>query len=315
MPKTFSKQYFATASGAFNSVASFNFCTKCHSHFCVWQTPVQPWSTGALWLPSRSQVFVGEVRQSLATDFSCDWEIVPVKWRRKGLSVFWQIPRALAWNCHWCPIPRALEPSLPSVWSNFWPSWSLNFNFLPQIWPIKERFTTSNHCINTIADLNDSQSANTGWSCPKWGGEEISQCFLCKWQKDRAASSEHFHGKMDPWTQDCSRPSGKRQLWISAQISLRIFQGAATAALASQVQAGFYSTFSLWDEATSHLAPWALLSWRAPVNDPLHLGDCWAKVQIQSCHLTTITPFSGNWSVFLWALNKHDIVHVTKYVE
>lgn len=42
--------------------------------------------------------------------------------------------------------------------------------------------------------------------------------------------------------------------------SLRIFQGAATAALASQVQAGFYSTFSLWDEATSHLAPWALLS-------------------------------------------------------
>lgn len=242
-------------------------------------------------------------------------EIVPVKWRRKGLSVVWQILRALAWNCHRCPIPRALEPSVPSVWSNFWPSWSLNFNFLPQIWPIKERFTTSNHCINTIADLNDSQSANTGWSCPKWGGEEISQCFLCKWQKDRTASSKHFHGKMDPWTQDCSRPSGKRQLWISAQISLRIFQGAATAALASQAQAGFYSTFSLWDEATSHLAPWALLSWRAPVNDPLHLGDCWAKVQIQSCHLTTITPFSGNWSVFLWALNKHNIVHVTKYVE
>lgn len=139
---------------------------------------------------------------------------------------------------------------------------------------------------------------------------------VCKWQKDRTGSSKH--GKMDPWTQDCSRPSGKQQLRISAQLSppsLRIFQGAATAALASQVQAGFYSTFSLWDEATSHLAPWALLSWRAPVNDPLHLGDCWAKVQIQSCHLTTITPFSGNWSVFLWALNKHDIVHVTKYVE
>lgn len=44
MPKTFSKQYFATASGDFTSVASFNFCTKCLSHFYVWQTPLQPWS-------------------------------------------------------------------------------------------------------------------------------------------------------------------------------------------------------------------------------------------------------------------------------
>lgn len=86
MPKTFSKQYFATASGDFNSVASFNFCTKCLSHFYVWQTPLQPWSTRALWLPRRSQVFVGEVRQFLAADFSCDWEIVPIQWRRKGFK-------------------------------------------------------------------------------------------------------------------------------------------------------------------------------------------------------------------------------------
>lgn len=126
--------------------------------------------------------------------------------------------------------------------------------FLPQMWPIKERFTTSNHYINTIADFSDSQAANTGWNCPEWGGEETSRCFLCKWQEDTTGSSKHFHGKMDPWTQDRSRPCGKQQLWISAQLSLRRWQGAATAALGSQMQAGFCSTFSLWDEATSHLA-------------------------------------------------------------
>lgn len=44
MPKPFAKQYFATASGDFKSVASFNSCTKCLSLPCLWQSPGQPWS-------------------------------------------------------------------------------------------------------------------------------------------------------------------------------------------------------------------------------------------------------------------------------
>lgn len=63
----------------------------------------------------------------------------------------------------------------------------------------------------------------------------------------------------------------------------------------------FHYTFSVWDKAAFHLAPSVVFCLHAPVNDLLHIGDCWAKVQIKSCHLTTITPFSGNWSVFLWA--------------
>jgi len=62
----------------------------------------------------------------------------------------------------------------------------------------------------------------------------------------------------------------------------------------------FYYTFGVWEKAAFHLAPWAVFCLQAPANDLLQIGDCWAKVQIKSCHLTTITPFSGNCSVFLW---------------
>lgn len=50
-------------------------------------------------------------------------------------------------------------------------------------------------------------------------------------------------------------------------------EGAATAALASPVQAGFDSTFS-------GTGPLPIC---APVNDLVHLGHCWAQAQIQSC--------------------------------
>lgn len=56
----------------------------------------------------------------------------------------------------------------------------------------------------------------------------------------------------------------------------------------------FYDTFSVWDKAAFHLAPSVVFCLHAPVNHLLHIGDCWAKFQIKSCHLTAITPFSGN---------------------
>lgn len=75
-------------------------------------------------------------------------------------------------------------------------------------------------------------------------------------------------------------------------------------------ESGFYYTFSVWDKAAFHLAALAVFCLHAPVNDLLHIGGCWAKVQIKSCHLTTITPFSGNWSVFLWAFK----INITLYM-
>lgn len=91
MPKTFPKQHFATASGDFNSVASLNFCTKCLSHLCCVANPRAGLEHRSLMAARRSQVSVGEVRQSLATGSSCDWEIFPVQGRRKRFKCCFKV--------------------------------------------------------------------------------------------------------------------------------------------------------------------------------------------------------------------------------
>lgn len=91
---------------------------------------------------------------------------------------------------------------------------SVAFGLFTKIQPIKERFTTSDHSINTIGDFSDSQSAHTGWGCPRRGGEETSQCFLLKWQKDRPGSSKAL-----PW-KDGSLKSGLFQaIWKAAALN------------------------------------------------------------------------------------------------
>lgn len=164
------------------------------------------------------------------------------------------------------------------------------FGYFTKIQPIKERFTSPNHSINTIADSRDSQAGNTGWNCPQWGGEETSQSLLCKWQRTGQQQQRA------PRRADGSLGSG----WFQATRGAgAVGQSPALSSPSCpcQPQAGFGSTFSLWD---------------GPGNDLVHLGHCWAQIQTQSCPQNTI---SGNWRVFLWALNKHDIVHVTKYVQ
>lgn len=125
---------------------------------------------------------------------------------------------------------------------------SVAFGFFTKIQPIKERVTTSNHSINTIADFRDSQSALTGWSCPEWGGEETSQSFLCKWQKERPGSSKHF---MERWILEVRIVPGhvesrSSELVPSSHHPPEEVPGSSPSC-PCQVQAGFDSTFSLWD--------------------------------------------------------------------
>lgn len=111
VPKPFSRQCFATASSDFNSPL-----TKFLSHFWVWQSPVQP---------RRSQVLVGK--------WGNLWQHIPVvteiQWRRKGFKCCLAEPESFCFKVSLLSLPGALEPSVPSVWSWFWPSSNLSLQF------------------------------------------------------------------------------------------------------------------------------------------------------------------------------------------
>lgn len=110
---------------------------------------------------------------------------------------------------------------------------SVALGFFTKIQLIKESFTTSNHSINTIAAFSDSQSANTGWSCPEWAGEQSSHCFLWKGQRDGPAAAAL------PWKGGSLNSGLFQAIRKAAALNLSETAGAATAALASQLQAGF----------------------------------------------------------------------------
>lgn len=142
------------------------------------------------------------------------------------------------------------------------------------------------------------------WSCSMWGEEEINVpvCSL------RVVETQPSHSTLT-W-EFLVNPVLFGAIWRVAALNccpaLTVLTEAATMTLHRLCQpritkSVFHYTFSMWDEAAFHLAPWVVCCSRAPVTDLLHVGACWAKAQIKSCHLTTVTPFSGNWSVLMWA--------------
>ena len=156
----------------------------------------------------------------------------------------------------------------------------------------------SDNYINTTADEMTWSGNNTGWSCPKWGGEETSQCFLCKWQKRRTpASSEQSY--MEICVLDLGivlrhLESSSSELLPSALTILieDIITNSYGRPCQPSTESVFYYTFSVWDKAAFHLAPSVVFCLHAPVNDYYILETAGQKFKLNHAIWPQITPLS-----------------------
>lgn len=88
---------------------------------------------------------------------------------------------------------------------------SVAFGFFTKIQPIKERFTTPNHSINTIPDSSDSRQLTQAGIAQSGLGRNFPE-FPLQVAGGQASSSEPLRGRVDPWTQDGSSPCGQQEL-------------------------------------------------------------------------------------------------------